>query len=538
MSNQTLQDHLLTSTDSETIFEQTNDKNETLLKDLKENSNENLKESESNESDSSEFEKNQKRIKRQEIIQKRENLPFDKNQYTPKFYKPAEHNSPYSNKFFIFLDKTFYISQRRSDIKTEFIAGIVMYLATLYLIDVQPAHFAQFGMEENQVKVSMTIVTGLATIVTGFLTGIPVVVSCGICETNFFIDTLCGKFKYSWQSSLSLIFLQGAICLVLSFFIVRKSFVMAIPNSFRLGFAFGIGLFIGKVGVLGFVSISNEEIELEYQTLIGLFCLVLLAIGVYWDFRLMFIIAVLVSSIISLIISLTVDHEKLKWFPISLNDIAFKLKFKYKNASVISLLVISVINNLINTLSTSFTLIQFTYLQNLIFDTNTFLKLLIEKNGYLKKMLFTNAIFSMISPLLGTPATVPLIESVIGSAIGSRTGLSSVTTGLLFLITITFLPFTKIIPSEATGPLLLYSLVLLFSMVKYIDFGDLVDEIPIIVATLAIPVFNSIPYGFAVGYVSLVAFWIVGKKFKKLTFMMFIIGILSVATIVLPSINF
>ncbi|KAJ5071791.1 xanthine/uracil permease [Anaeramoeba ignava] len=391
-------------------------------------------------------------------------------EYKPRFHSKPIFVSPYDHKYLKFLDKFFSISQRGTDFKTEIVGGFTMFLSTIYILQKQPEYLSETGMDKESVFVATALVSGLATITVGLVSGLPLLISTGMGENLFFINTICNLLGYSWQTGLSFIFLHGLISLILSFFISNSTLIYSITTSFRIGISIGIALFIAKIGLRDLLSMpSNLTFTPNYNALIGYLTLGVIVFAIIRGYKYFFVIAIILSIIISLSIGLGLHNISWnKWNAPTLSKTAFKLNFKYRNALPIYYIIIYVIDTFFDVICSVLTLIQITFLSKIHYDNDSFVGFVFgSRNNKFMRILIINSVFIMVASFLGTSPTCIFIESCVASVLGAKTGLSSVVAGLSFLFAIFFYPIISIIPRESIGGLLVYTGVILLQLVEF-----------------------------------------------------------------------
>eukprot|EP01156_Anaeramoeba_ignava_P022023 Anaeramoba_ignava/c20095_g1_i1.p1 GENE.c20095_g1_i1~~c20095_g1_i1.p1 ORF type:complete len:520 (+),score=143.46 c20095_g1_i1:424-1983(+) len=448
----------------------------------------------------------------------KQKAPNDPNQeFSPQYYQEAEFVSPYNNPFLVFVDKYFNISKRNSNFTTEILAGITLFLTTSYILQKQTTILGIAGMDSQSVFTATALTTGLGTITIGLVSGFPMLISTGMGENFFFVDTICHTLGYDWKIGLSLVFFHGIISVILSIVIPKSNLIYAIPSTFRIGIAYGIGLLIGKIGIIDMLLLdTSSHFDPKYQALIGGLTLVLIVYGASRNHKLVVVLGVIGSVVLSIIISIArKDLSFPKWVTPSLKETAFKLKFDYRNAVPIYYVIVYVLNTLFDVVCSSLTIIQLTFLSKIKYDNESFVKLVAgAKNNRFMKILLVNSAFVIVSSLLGTSPTVIFIESCVAAALGARTGLCSIVAGLLFIISIFFYPIMMIIPQESIGPLLVWTTISVLQMVEYMNFDDINEMIPVAISSVLIPLLDSVIYGVSSGYIVLLLVWITGKKQK------------------------
>ena len=361
----------------------------------------------------------------------------------------------------------------------------------------------------------------IGTLAMAFLANYPFALASGMGLNAYFAYTVCGSMGYSWQVALLAVFAEGIVFIALSLTNVREAIFNAIPLTLKHGVSAGIGLFIAFVGLQGAHLVVNSDSTLtttvdfagNFHTegicavlaIVGLFITIVLYIKGFKGAILIGIIATWILGMIMQAVGVyRVDVEGgfYSLFPnlafVDLTDLGktFGQCFRADLSGV------SVINFIV-------VLLSFLFVD--IFDTlGTLVGVatkadMLDSDGKLpriKQALLADAIATSAGAIIGTSTTTTYVESSAGVAAGGRTGLSSVVTGLLFLVSIFFAPIFTAIPGFATAPALIFVGFLMVSSVIKIDFSDLTEAVPAYLCMLAMPLMYSIAEGIGMGVVS------------------------------------
>ncbi|KAJ6244327.1 xanthine/uracil permease [Anaeramoeba flamelloides] len=479
-----------------------------------------------------------------------------KNEEQEEYQAKTASNSLYKSRCVAYVDQIFHISERGSNFKTETIAGIAMFFTSLYILKIQPYVLNGVGIPERSAFSSTALITGLATITTGYITTIPILLSTGMGENYFFSDRLVKHFNYHWRDASSLIVVEGLIFSILALIIFRKRISKALPPGFRIGVSFGIALFLGMVGMSTLLQSqgkgksknsndsSNDDYEqnidtidvvISYPFILATVTLVAIVSMSARNLKSGFIVPSIICTIISIIIRLATRSLVYEgWALPRFGEIFFKLRFKW-HLSAIYLLPSLIIDHMFDSLCTLLTIIHFAFLDNVSFDEEAFIALISgPRTKTLRFSMVLTGFWSAVSGLFCNSQICPFIESIVGSAAGAKTGFASVVTGLCFIISLFIYPITSLIPEEATTPLMIFTTAVVFSLSNYIDFNNLVVTIPIIVSTICIPLTQSVLIGTLLSYVFLVLCWLIGdnKKYKEISPSMIVLFILTLFSLI------
>ena len=445
------------------------------------------------------------------------------------------------------LEKFFKLKENHTDVKTEVLAGITTFMTMAYILAVNPTMLADAGMDKTAVLIATCLAAFVGTLAMALFANYPFTLAPGMGLNAYFAYTVCDTMGYSWQVALMAVFIEGIIFIVLSLTNVREAIFNAIPTTLKKGVSAGIGLFIAFIGLQGaHIVVSNESTLLSgvkfaenWHTegtcaLLALIGLMVTAILYIKKVKASILIGILVTWILGMLCQVTgIYHVDVKagyysLYPtLEMTDFSAITKtfgqcFKadFHNVGIFNFIVV-----------------LFSFLFVDMFDTiGTLIGVsdkagMLDKDGKLprvKQALFADAIATSAGAVLGTSTTTTFVESSAGVGAGARTGLSSVVTGFLFLISIFFAPIFKAIPGFATAPALIFVGFLMISAIVKIDFEDLTEAIPAYLCLIAMPLMYSIAEGIAIGVISYVIINLICRKAKKITPLMYILAVLFV----------
>ena len=434
------------------------------------------------------------------------------------------------------MEKLFKLKERGTTVSKEIIAGITTFLAMAYILAVNPGMLGETGMGFGPVFTATAIASAIATLVMAFWANLPVALAPGMGLNAFFTYTVCFGMGCSWQLALTAVFVEGIIFIVLSIFGIREKIINAIPSGMKKAVAVGIGLFIALIGlanagivasdtgtIIGFVNF-NMSSKTAIVAMLGLIITVVLYLLKVPGAILLAIIA---TTIIGIPFGVTAIPEN--WKPFSLPAAPLFCKFEW--ASV---------------LSVKFFVIMFTFLFTDLFDTiGTLMGVtqqanLVDKDGNIpnaKAALMSDSIGTVVGACLGTSTVTSFVESSSGVAAGGRTGLTSVTTGVLFLLALFMTPVFALIPSAATAPALIFVGFLMLQQVVDIDFKDPTEGIPAFITIMVMPFSYSISKGIAFGMIAYVIAKCAGKKVKDIPVATWILAVIFIADIIFEAVK-
>lgn len=445
------------------------------------------------------------------------------------------------------LEKLFNLKANDTNFKTEVIAGLTTFMAMAYILAVNPSILSAAGMNRDAVLLATALASFIGCMAMALLANYPFALAPGMGLNAYLAFTVCGSMGYSWQIALFAVFVEGLIFVVLSLTNVREAIFNAIPLGLKKGVSAGIGLFIAFIGLQGANIVVNDDSTLltyvrfvgEFHTigigallcLIGLFITVILHAKKIKGSILIGILATWILGMISQAIGLYVPNPDAGFYSLyptfSLVDFG-SLGETFGKCFALDFSSIKILD---------FIVIMFAFLFVDIFDTlGTLIGVatkadMLDEEGKLpriKPALLADSIATSAGAILGTSTTTTFVESSAGVAAGGRTGLSSVVTGLLFLLAIFFAPIFTAIPSFATAPALIFVGFLMISSIISIDFDDLTEAVPAYLAMIAMPLMYSISEGIALGVISYVIINVFCGKAKKVKPLMYILAVLFV----------
>ena len=432
------------------------------------------------------------------------------------------------------MEKLFNLQKHGTTVQRELMAGLTTFLTMAYILAVNPGMLSgrmaglesMVGMPWGGIFTATALSAAIATLVMAFAANLPVALAPGMGLNAFFVFTVVVKMGYPWQLALTAVFLEGILFIVLSIFNVREAIVNAIPTNLKKAVAVGIGLFIALIGfsnsgiiiggggtILGLGNLSNPGILLA---LIGLVIIIVL-----YSLKVpgAILIGILGTTLIGIPMGITNIPQGWKPFDVPAAPLLFKFDFS-------------------KILSFEFFTVFFTFLFVDIFDTvGTLVGVttqagLIDKNGNiprLKQAFLSDAVGTVAGAALGTSTVTSYVESTAGVAAGGRTGLTALSTGVLFLLALLFSPVFLLIPGSATAPALIFVGFLMMAPVADIDFKDPTIGIPAFMSIVMMPFAYSIADGIVYGILTYVILKAVTGKFKDIpvvTWVLFIIFIL------------
>ena len=446
------------------------------------------------------------------------------------------------------LERVFKLSSHKTDVKTEVMAGITTFMTMAYILAVNPSILGSTGMDSTAVLLATALASFLGTLCMGLMANLPFALSAGMGLNAYMAYTVVAGYGYSWQVALLAVFIEGLIFIVLSLTNVREAIFNAIPLTLKRGVSVGIGLFIA------FIGLQNAGLSVDSSTLVTItsftenfhtsgICALLALVGLFLmavfyihNFKGAILYGILLTWILGMLCQVTGIYVPTpeagfySLFPtLGMTDFS-KLGETFGQCFNVDFSAVGLIN---------FIVVVFSFLFVDLFDTlGTLIGVaskadMLDEDGklpHIKGALMADSIATCAGAVLGTSTTTTFVESASGVTEGGRTGLTSMTTGVLFLLATIFSPLFLTIPSFATAPaLIIVGFYMMGSAVK-IDFNDPSEGIPAFLTVLAMPTAYSISEGIAIGVISWTIINVVtGKaKEKKISPLMYVLTVLFI----------
>uniref|UniRef100_UPI003FF12236 NCS2 family permease n=1 Tax=Eisenbergiella sp. TaxID=1924109 RepID=UPI003FF12236 len=446
------------------------------------------------------------------------------------------------------MENFFKLKEHGTDVKTEVIAGLTTFMTMAYILAVNPSILGATGMDTGAIFTATALASAIGSFCMALFANLPFVLSAGMGLNAYFAYTVVLGMGYSWEVALTAVFVEGIIFIILSLTNVREAIFNAIPASLKVAVSVGIGLFIT------FIGLQNAHIVVDGSTLVGLFSfngsvkagtfqsegitVVLALIGLLITAFLVIknvkgniLLGILITWVLGIICQLTglyVPNAEAGFYslipsgiisaPASVAPTLFKMDF----SAMASL---------------NFVVVVFAFLFVDIFDTlGTLIGCatkanMLDKEGKLpgiKGALMADAVGTTVGACLGTSTITTFVESSSGIAEGGRTGLTSIVSGLLFILALFFSPVFLAIPSFATAPALIVVGFFMMQSVAKINWSDMLEAIPAFICIFAMPFMYSISEGISFGVISFVVLNAVAGKAKKITPLMWVLAVLFI----------
>ncbi len=408
------------------------------------------------------------------------------------------------------LERTFGLKAQGTDIRTEFIAGVTTFLTMAYIVFVNPAILAKAGMDPGAVFVATCVAAAVSTFVMAFYANYPIALAPGMGINAFFAFTVVLTYKYTWQQALAAVFCSGVLFFLISVFRIRQYVIDSIPHNLKLATSAGVGLFLGIIALE-----ESKVVVAQPQTLVTLgdlknpvaylmlFGFVLIAALNYRRIIGGTLIGILVVTAIGLPFGLA-HYSGIVSLPPSIAPTLLQLDFSRVFEGTFLIVVFSIL--FVDVFDNAGTLIGVTHRTGLM------------KNGKLARMkeaLISDSFAAMFGAASGTSTTTSYIESAAGVAAGGRTGLTALFVSGFFLLALLFAPLASMIPAYATSAALLYVACVMARGLAEIEWDDITEYAPAVVAAITMPLTYSIATGIGLGFITYAVAKILAGKWKE-----------------------
>lgn len=433
------------------------------------------------------------------------------------------------------LEKLFNLKQNRTNVRTEIVAGIITFLTMSYILVVNPNTLGATGMDKSALFTATALASILGTLFMAFIPNLPVAQAPGMGLNSFFAFSVVIGLGYSWQMALTAVFIEGIVFIILTFFNVRELIVKSIPRTIKEAIPVGIGLFIAFIGLQNAgLIVKNENTMLSLGDMsnphVWVASLGLIVTGVlyYRNVPGSILIGIILSTIFAVIIGLVeMPTEGIISLPPDISPVF--MKFEWGNIFTLDMLIV-----------------VFTFLFVNLFDTIGTLLGVASKAGFIdkdgnfqqiKKALFADALGTTFGSMLGTSTVTSYVESVSGVAAGGRTGLTSVSTALMFTLSLFLAPLFLMVPPSATAPALILVGLFMITSIVNINFANITESLPAFLTIIMMPFAFSIAQGIVFGMLSYVFLKALTGKFRHISVTMWVIFLLFIVKLALEGMH-
>lgn len=429
------------------------------------------------------------------------------------------------------LEKALGFDPKSMKLRTELIAGATTFLTMSYILAVNPAILSSTGMDKGALFTATALAAAIATLLLAFMAKLPFAQAPSMGLNAFFAYTLCQTMGYTWQQSLAIMLIEGIVFIIITFFNVREMILDSIPHNLRYAISAGIGMFIAFIGLKNAGIIVAKEATFvglgafTNSCILGIIAILLSGILIAKNVKGSLFWSIIATTIIGIPMGVTVfpDH----WLPVSAPQDISPLFFKFDFAGMFNLKT---------------ALVVFSLLLVNIFDTiGTLMGLadktgIVEANGnipHVKEAMMSDAIGTTCGAMLGSSTLTTYVESASGIAEGGRSGVTSFTVGLLFILSLLLSPIFLLIPSAATSGALVMVGVLMLDSVKKINLQDISESFPAFITMITMVLCYSIADGICLGILSFVIMKLCTRQWKDLNWTLCILAVLFVLNFII-----
>lgn len=409
--------------------------------------------------------------------------------------------------------KYFRFDELGTNFRTEIIAGLTTFVSMAYILFVNPTVLGAAGMDKGAVFTATGVATAIATIFMGLVARYPIAIAPGLGVNAFFAYSVVIGMKVPWQTAMAGVLVAAIIFLLLTFFKIRETIINMIPQDLKVAIAAGIGLFIAFIGLANaglIVTNDSTMVSLGHLTsgtsLLSIFGIIVTFILIATRVPAAIFIGMVITAIVGIISGL-ID------LPSHLISSAPSLAPTFGES----------INHITDINTFQLFTVVLTFLIVTFFDTAGTMIGLATQAGFMKdgkmpragKALMADAIGMTAGAVLGTSPTSAYVESSAGMAVGGRSGLTSVTTGILFVFALLFSPLLSVVTSQVTAPALIVVGVLMAENLRNINWDDFAIAAPAFLIVIGMPLTYSISDGIALGFILYPIMMIATKRAGK-----------------------
>ncbi len=417
----------------------------------------------------------------------------------------------------------FKLKEHNTTVGTEIRAGMTTFIAMLYIVPVNASILSAAGMPYDALITATAVMTILASILNGLWANTPIAMSVGMGLNAYFSFGLVKGMGIPWQSALGIVFLSGILYVLISMTPVRRWMIETIPIDIKRAVSAGIGAFIAFIGLeqskmivassSTLVTIGDFKDAHVLLALLGLFLALFFTLKRY---KSALMLSIVMTTLTAWVFGIEKLPESFLSMPASMAPIAFELDIaSVLTLSMLPVILIFLITDLFDTLGT-------------LTGVGMRADLFRGKNSVpLQRTIEADAGATVFSGLAGVTSTTAFIESAAGVEEGGRTGLTAVVTGLLFILTLFFLPFFKAIPSNAIYPILIVIGVMMFSELQHINYEDRAVKFSAFFIVLGMPLTYSITNGLLLGALVFAFVRIIEGKYREIGMAMSILALVA-----------
>lgn len=428
------------------------------------------------------------------------------------------------------LDRVFKLSEKKTDVKTEMLAGLTTFVALAYIIFVNPNILADAGIPKEAAIASTICATAVATLLMSLWANFPIAVAPGMGLNAFFAYYVVGVLHLSWQVALGAVFFSGILFLILTMGGIRQAIIKAVPMNLKCAIGVGIGLFIAFIGLKNagiivadkatFVTVGQLTAP---QPLLACIGLIITAVLMARQIKGSILIGIITTTVLGMIAGVVPTPKGIgDIMSFSLPSMAPTfMQLDIKGAWEFGIFSIIFTFTIVELFDNMGTLIGLTRKAKLMNDKGE-----IEN---LDKALTTDAVGTLISSVFGTSTVTSYVESAAGIAEGGKTGLTSLTIAALFVCSLVFAPLIGLVPGFATAPALILVGALMMAEITNVSFDDFTEGFPAFMTIIMMPLTYSIANGFAFGFIGYTFVKALSGRVKEVSWIMWVVSLAFLA---------
>jgi AGZA family xanthine/uracil permease-like MFS transporter len=426
------------------------------------------------------------------------------------------------------LESYFQFRELNTNWKTEILAGLTTFITMAYIVFVNPSILHDAGMPVAGVFAATCISAAFGTMLMGAVARYPIALAPGMGLNAYFTYTVVKGMGVPWETALGAVFLSGVAFLILTLAGVRQWIMAAIPPSLYAAVSAGIGLFIAFIGLRNAGIIKPDAATMvtmgnlrDPNTALAVFGILIIASLQAWKLRAAILIGIVSTTVVGAIAGLVhLQPQSYGW-----NDISSTMfHLDVRGAMGLGLLEIVFVFLFVDLFDNVGTLMAVSKKAGLIDAANRIPRV--------NHILLCDATATIAGSLAGTTTVTSYIESAAGVAVGGRTGVTSIVTGLLFVLTLFVAPLVGAVPSAATAPALVVVGGLMMSAIAEIDWHDICVAFPAFLTLVMIPLTFSIANGLACGIISYVIIHLAVGRGKQVPWAAYLLGLALVVRFV------
>jgi AGZA family xanthine/uracil permease-like MFS transporter len=432
------------------------------------------------------------------------------------------------------LEKLFGVSKAGSSIRVELLAGLATFLTMAYITIVNPLTLATegTGMEFGAVFTATIIAAVVGTLIMGLWANWPVALAPGMGLNAYFTYTVILNDGYSYQQALTAVFVAGVVFIILSVSPARKYIINSIPKSMKLGIGAGIGLFLAIIGLQNAGIIVDNPATLVGLGDVASWPVLLAGLG----FIIMAVLsnrkipgAIVIGILVIAIIAWIIGEAQLQGVAGSVPSPSHAFQLDFSVIATAGFIGVAFAFLFVDFLDTAGTLTSIANLTGRVREDGE-----VED---IDRTLLADSTATVVGALAGTSNTTSYIESGAGIKEGGRTGLTAVTVAVLFGACLFFAPLAQSVPAFATAPALIFIATYFLRNIKDIDWNDISEYAPAVLAAIIMPLTYSIANGIAIGFVSYVLIKALSGKGRSLNYASIGMAVVSVLYFVVEEIR-